>query len=75
MAKILAEKSHGSKFDPQILTIWTSTLHCSGDCDFMVTIVTMHLSGAPFRQNCVKSLIGKFKVLVNENRLFVLHYF
>ena len=57
MAKILAEKSHGSKFDPQILTIWTSTLHCSGDCDFMVTIVTMHLSGMLFRQNSVKSLI------------------
>ena len=57
MATILAEKSRGSKFDPQILAIWTSTLHCSGDCDFMVTIVTMHLSGMLFRQNSVKSLI------------------
>ena len=57
MAKILAEKSHGSKFAPQILAIWISTLHCSGDCDFMVTIVTMDLNGAPFRPNCVKSLI------------------
>ena len=67
-AKILAEKSRGSKFDPQILTIWTSTLHCSGDCDFMVTIVTMHLNGAPFRQNCVKSLIKGF--LASPSKVF-----
>ena len=57
-AKILAEKSRGSKFDPQILAIWTSTLHCSGDCDFMVEIVKMDLSGAPFRPNSVMSLIA-----------------
>ena len=63
MAKILAEKSHGSKFDPQILTIWTSTLHCSGDCDFMVTIVTMDLHGPPFRPNSVKSLLSIMKTI------------
>ena len=69
-AKILAEKSHGSKFDPQILTIWTSTLHCSGDCDFMVTIVTMHLSGAPFRQNSVMYLLTTSAVTEKKsNRL------